>query len=368
MVEPAAHNGLVGGSNPSGPTGAAPAIDPDGVPSRTGSRGLSWRHAIAPAAGLLIAALAIFALGRLSREITLDAVLGAIGATSPATLVLAALLTGVSYLILTGYDWLALAHLGYRLPLATVATASFTSFTISHTLGMTALTGGSVRYRIYTRAGVRPLDIVLIVALCGWTFWLGLVLAAGIGLTIDPGIAASIDVLPKAINRWAGILLLAGAGAYTLLATFYRRELKLFGLKMRLPDWRATAAQILVGFFDLVFAAGALYVLLPEAGLPPFIGVVVIYAVAMIAGALSHAPGGLGVFETVVVLMLPAMPKEDVLAALFMFRVMYTLIPFVIGLALLARTELVALGRRRAAAAGVAISRPGAGGPDPREP
>ena len=354
MVEPAAHNGLVGGSNPSGPTGAAAAAliaDFDacnGAPPA--ARVLTWRRAVPPAVGLLIAALAVYALGRLSHEITLAAVLAAVEATPPATLGLAAVLTVVSYLILTGYDCLALDHLGYRLPLATVATAAFTSFTMSHTLGMTALTGGSVRYRLYTRVGVKPLDVVLIVALCGWTFWLGLVFAAGVGLTIDPGIAATVDVLPKALNRWAGVLLLASASGYAIFAACYRRELRLFGLRMRLPGWRSTAAQLIVGGLDLAAAAGALYVLLPNAGLPPFSGLVVIYAVAMIAGALSHAPGGLGVFETVVLVMLPAMPKEDVLAALFMFRVMYTLIPFVVGLALLGRTELVALSRRRAAA------------------
>ncbi len=352
MVEPAAHNGLVGGSNPSGPTGAAAALiaEFEACDAASAAWSFPWRKAIAPVAGLLIAALAVFALGRLSHEITLDAVLAAMTATAPAALALAAALTALSYLILTGYDWLALEHLGYRLPLSTVATAAFTSFTMSHTLGMTALTGGTVRYRIYTRVGVKPLDVVLIVALCGWTFWLGIVLAAGVGLAVDPGIAATVDVLPKSLNRWAGVLLLAGALSYTIFATFYRREIKLFGLSMRLPDLRSTTAQLVVGGLDLLAAAGALYVLLPNAGLPSFIGVVVIYAVAMIAGALSHAPGGLGVFETVVVVMLPAMPKEDVLAALFLFRVMYTLVPFVIGVAILARTELVALAQRRAAA------------------
>jgi uncharacterized membrane protein YbhN (UPF0104 family) len=353
MVEPAAHNGLVGGSNPSGPTGAASLIadfEPcDAVQS--GSQGFSWRHAIAPAVGLIIAALGVFTLGRLSHEVTLAAVLAAVAAASPATLALAAGLVIVSYLILTGYDWLALDHLGYRLPLATVAMAAFTSFTISHTLGMTALTGGSVRYRLYSRVGVKPLDVVLIVALCGWTFWLGLVFAAGVGLTIDPVIAATIHFLPASIDRWAGPVLLAASTGYIILAACYRRELTLFGLTVRLPGWRSTVAQLVVGALDLVAAAGALYVLLPNAGLPPFSGVVVIYAVAMIAGAMSHAPGGIGVFETVVVVMLPAMPKQDVLAALFMFRVMYTLIPFVVGLALLARSELVALSRRRAGAA-----------------
>ena len=359
MVEPAAHNGLVGGSSPSGPTvvptvaewAAAPRLGDcgaDGEPCVQRRRPAS-RHLIASALGLIVAALAVFALGRLSREITFAAVVAAISATPPATLGLAAALTVVSYLILTGYDWLALDHLGYRLPLVTVATAAFTSFTMSHTLGMTALTGGTVRYRLYTRVGVAPRDIVMIIALCGWTFWLGLVFAAGIGLTLDPSVAAMVDVLPPTLSRWAGPLLLGSAVGYMIIAACFRREFGVFGLRVRLPGWQSTAAQLVVGGLDLTAAAGALYVLLPAASLPSFSGIVVVYAVAMIAGALSHSPGGLGVFEIVVVAMLRHMPREGVIAALFMFRMLYTLIPFVAGLAVLARTELVALSRRRAA-------------------
>lgn len=307
-----------------------------------------WRQLIAPVAGLIVLALAVFALHRISDEVTLAQIVAAMRATPASTLTGAALFVALSYVILTGYDWLALDHLGYRLRFATVANASFTSFTMSHTLGMTVLTGGTVRYRIYTRVGVKPLDVVLIIALCGWTFWLGIIMAAGIGLTIDPTIAAAVDVLPRGVNRFAGLLLLVGAVAYSLFATFYRREIRLFGLALTLPNWRSTLAQIVVGFLDLAAAAAALYLLLPGDDLPPFVGFVVIYAVAMIAGALSHAPGGLGVFETVVVVMLPHLPKDELLAALFLFRVMYTLVPFVVGLVVLAATEIDALRSRRA--------------------
>ena len=306
-----------------------------------------WRQLIGPVAGLLVLTLAIFALRRISHQVTLDQVLAAVHATPTATLIGAGLFTALSYVILIGYDWLALDHLGYRLPFRTIANASFTSFTMSHTLGMTVLTGGTVRYRIYTRAGVRPLDVVLIVALCGWTFWLGIIMAAGIGLTIDPAIAAAVDVLPPAVNRFAGFLLLGGALAYSLFAAFYRRELRLFGLHMTLPDWRSTVAQLVVGALDLAAAAAALYLLLPGEGMPSFFGFAVIYAVAMIAGALSHSPGGLGVFEAVVIVMLPHMPKDEVLAALFLFRVFYTLIPFILGLVLLALIEFEAFRHRR---------------------
>ncbi len=356
MVEPAAHNGLVGGSNPSGPTGGPDELAALIVPIATGdarpaTRLKRWRHVLVTAAGFVIAVLAVTALRRMAHEVTLAHLAAAVAAIPLPTLVLAAALTALSYIILTGYDALALAHLGYRLPFGTIATASFTSFTMSHTLGMTALTGGSVRYRLYTRAGVRPGDVVLIVALCGWTFWLGIVLAAGIGLVIAPGVAAVARFLPPALDRGAGFLLLGGAAGYLLFVSLYRRELRLFGLRMMPPGVRLTLAQLVVGGLDLLAAAAALYVLLPAAGLPSFTIVVIVYAVAMIAGALSHAPGGLGVFETVVVLMLPHVAPGGVLAALLLFRLLYTLLPFVAGALLLVRTELVALRQRRAARA-----------------
>ena len=356
MVEPAAHNGLVGGSNPSGPTGgtadlAALLVPEAACPQAEAPRRLWWRHGLVTAAGVVIALLAVTALRRMAHEVTLAHLLAAVRAIAPIRLAAAAALTALSYVILTGYDWLALGHLGYRLPFRTVATASFASFTMSHTLGLTALTGGSVRFRLYTRAGVRPRDIVLIVALCGWTFWLGIVLAAGAGLTLEPGIDVLRGIVPAALDRGMGLVLLTGAGAYLLLASLYRREISLFGLRMTLPGVRLTLAQLVVGGLDLAAAAAALYVLLPAAGLPSFVVIMVVYAVAMIAGALSHAPGGMGVFETVVLLMLPGVAPGGALAALLLFRLLYTLLPFIAGLVVLARTEVVAFRHRDARAA-----------------
>ncbi len=318
---------------------------------REGAPAPLWRKLIGPVAGLIVLALALVALRGISREVDLADVIDAVHATPTLTLAFAGLFTVLSYIVLTGYDWLALGHLGYRLPFKTVANGSFVSYTMSHTLGLTALTGGTVRYRFYTRAGVKPLDVVLIVALCGWTFWLGVVMLAGIGLVLDPAVASPSDHLPPELNRWLGLLLLAGAGGYSLFASAYRRPIRLWQMEFFLPNGRSTGKQLLLGALDLGFAAAALYILLPAADLPPFPAFLTVYAVAMIVGALSHAPGGLGVFEAVVMVMLPGAAKEDLLAALFLFRLIYTLLPFALGLLLLAITEFEAFRHRRAQAA-----------------
>jgi uncharacterized membrane protein YbhN (UPF0104 family) len=292
-------------------------------------------------------ALASFALWKLSDEVHLADIKHAVHTTSTLALALSAIFTLISYILLTGYDWLAVRHLGYQLSYRLIAMASFTSYTMSHMLGVTVLTGGTVRYRMYTRAGVNAIDVGLIILLCGFTFWLGIVMLAGVGLLVSPDLAGPFAQFASWAERWAGVILLLGAMGYWLIASFWRRPLKAFGHEFYLPNARDTATQLLLGAFDLGFAAAALYVLLPDTGLPGFATFLTVYAVAMIVGAMSHSPGGLGVFEAMTMLMLPGSPKAPVLAALFLFRVIYTLVPFALGLILLGLSEAMAFRDRR---------------------
>lgn len=299
--------------------------------------------------GLVVLGLAIWGIHMIAGQVTMAEVMADIHDTPTHLLVAAAISTAASYVVLVGYDWLATRHLGYRLPLSTLAAASFASFTMSHTLGVTVLTGGTVRYRIYTRAGVKPVDIAMIILLCGWTFWLGIVAVAGLGLVISPDLATPFKSMAPSAERWAGVILLAGTVSYLLLATFWRREFWLRSYRFFIPDGRETVMQIVIGAIDLAFAGGALYLLMPDAGAPDLLTFLTIYAVAMVTGALSHAPGGLGVFEAVFLLLLPDAPKAGVLAALVLFRMIYTYIPFLIGLCVIAWQEWTALGAIRAA-------------------
>ena len=347
MVEQAAHNGSVGGSNPSGPTGGVGREEDKSGVTPTTRRGIGqWLWGIV---GLVVLAMAIWGIERIAGEVTWAEVVADARAMPTHLFVLAGLSAAASYVVLIGYDWLAVRHLGYRLPWRTLAAASFGSFTVSHTLGLTVLTGGTVRYRMYTRAGVKPLDIALIIALCGWTFWLGVVAVAGIGLVVAPDLATPFRGLAPSAERWAGVALLAGAIAYTAFTFVWRRPIRLGTYSFTLPTGRETLLQIGIGAVDLAFAGGALYLLLPDVGVPGLLTVLTIYAVAMVSGALSHAPGGLGVFELIVVALLPEAPKAGVLAALVLFRLIYTYIPFFLGLAVIAWTEIAALKARRGA-------------------
>lgn len=299
--------------------------------------------------GLVVLGLALWGLKMIAGQVTMAEVIADIHATPTHLLVLASLSAAASYVVLVGYDWLATRHLGYKIAWPTLAAASFASFTMSHTLGLTVLTGGTVRYRIYTRVGVRPGDIAMIILLCGWTFWLGIVAVAGLGLVIAPDLATPFKDLAPSAERWAGAILLAGTLSYLALATLWRREFRVFNYRFFIPDGRETVWQIIIGAVDLAFAGGALYLLLPETSSVGFLTFLTVYAVAMVTGALSHSPGGLGVFEGVILLLLPDAPKAGVLAALVMFRMIYTYIPFLLGLGVIAFQEWNAVRLRRRA-------------------
>ncbi len=304
---------------------------------------------IGAALGLVVLGLAIWGIRMIAGQVTMAEVVADIDATPSHLLVAAALSAAASYVVLVGYDWLATRHLGYRLRWPTLAAASFASFTMSHALGVTVLTGGTVRYRIYTRVGVKPVDIAMIILLCGWTFWLGIVAVAGLGLVIAPDLATPFKNMAPSAERWAGGVLLAGTLSYLLLTSLWRREFRLWSYRFFIPDGRETIVQIVIGAVDLAFAGGALYLLLPDVGAPGLLTFLTIYAVAMVVGALSHSPGGLGVFEGVILLLMPEAPKAGVLAALVLFRLIYTYIPFLLGLLVIAWHEWAALRSIRAA-------------------
>jgi uncharacterized membrane protein YbhN (UPF0104 family) len=322
---------------------------------------VAWGQWAGAALGLVVLGLAIWGLSKIADQVTLADVVAEVRATPTHLIVFAVLSAAVSYVVLIGYDWLATRHLGYRIGWPTLAAASFASFTMSHALGVTVLTGGTVRYRIYTRVGVKPVDVAMIILLCGWTFWLGIIVVAGVGLLVSPHLSVPFrSIAPAGFERWTGAALLTGALAYLGLAWVWRRPFRVWRYSFVIPDGRETLAQIFIGAVDLAFAGGALYLLLlPVAGTPDLLTFLTIYAVAMVVGALSHAPGGLGVFELVVVSLMPGADKAGVLAAVALFRLIYTFIPFFLGLLVIGWLEWRALGAVRAARkAGTGPARP----------
>ena len=108
-----------------------------------------------------------------------------------------------------------------------------------------------------------------------------------------------------------------------------------------LPAGPLTLLQIGIGIVDLGFCALAMYMLTPDEPHVGFVVVAVIFVSATLLGFASHSPGGLGVFDAAMLVGLWQMDKEELLAGMLLFRVLYYIAPFVISVILLTLREII---------------------------
>jgi phosphatidylglycerol lysyltransferase len=314
---------------------------------------------------LAVFCLALWALQHNLRDYRARDVLAEIATLPLSAIVLALILTAASYVVLTGYDVLALRHVGRRLPYARVALASFISYGFSHNVGLSLLSAGSVRYRIYSAVGLTAAEIVSVTMICALTFGLGATFAAGLILMAGPAtIAASAADLPPAVARPVGALCLVTVAGYLAWTATRRTPIRLWQWSFKAPSMGLSLSQIGLAVADIAVASTVLYALLSTQADVPFPVFASVYALAIFAGIMSHVPGGVGVFETVMLLLLPGTPADALLASILVYRGVYYLAPLAVGLVLMAAYEAVQHGRRRAAAP-PAPAVPSAGPPQP---
>jgi len=299
---------------------------------------LSW---VAAAVSLAIVATAALTLFRIFSGIEFAKVVAALQAQSSRGLLLACLFVVAGYLALTCYDVFALRMIGRPgVPYRVAALASFTSYTIGHNLGAAIFTTGVVRYRIYSTWGLSVGEISRIALVTALTYWLGTVFMLGLGLTLAPSVASTGDQLPETFNRLIGLAVLAAICGYVLWLCPRPRSVGRWRWRITLPDAAATVLQIGIGSLELTFVALAMYVLLPARPPIDFIDLTVVFVAAMLIGVVSYVPGSLGVMEAAMFIGLPQFRREDLLAALVTFRVMYFVIPLALSALLLGLHEL----------------------------
>jgi uncharacterized membrane protein YbhN (UPF0104 family) len=290
-------------------------------------------------ASLGVFALAGFILAGVISSIKFADVRAAIAATSAEQVLGALVLTALSYLALTGYDALALRQLGLRVRYRIAALASFTSYAFSFNLGFPVVTAAAVRYWIYSRVGVSAVQVANVTVIAGVTFWLGMASVVGVGLIERAGALAGIDKLPAFVNVALGLLICGGVGYYLVWVSLKPRRVRLRGHMFELPGLVPSAGQTVLGVIDLCCAAAALFWLLPPDMSLDFFTFASVYVFACLLGVVSHAPGGIGVFEATMLNALPGQSQESLLASLLLFRVLYYFLPFLFALALLGADE-----------------------------
>jgi phosphatidylglycerol lysyltransferase len=330
-----------------------------GVPHGGGGRHprlAAWWRRISPFIGPALLALALYLLHRELTHSHYRDVVGFLRALPARRLLTALGLTAAGYLTLTCYDLLAVHHLGLSLPYRRIALASFVSYAFSNNVNAT-VSGMPLRVRFYTAWGLSTEDVARLIAFCILAFWVGFATLCGVTFTFFPAALPPSLHLPFGSERPLGAVALAAVGLYLAASAWRRQPLRIRGWEFPFPGPLSAAAQIAVSSLDWTLAGAVLYTLLPRApdlSFPEFFG---LFLLAQLVGLLSHSPGGLGVFDTLIVLLLtPKLPAAAILGALLAFRAIYYFLPLVLASVLLAVSEVA---RRREAVeqAGRALAR-----------
>ncbi len=240
----------------------------------------------------------------------------------------AALFTLLGYGCLTLYDALAVRFAGARVPYPRVALISFMGYAIGHNVGLNTLSGGAIRYRAYSALGLGAKQIATIIAFGSVTFLLGAGLLLGLSLLTPGGHVAigaaraclAVHARRRRAARGGGGV--SGAGMHAARAP----EVVAHGHSgAQAPRGVRAGRRGLRGF--VVCRQRPVCAVAAAGGdeLRDFAGV---YLIAIAAGIISNVPGGIGVFEAVLLLLLPSVPKDGLLGALVAYRAIYYFAPF----------------------------------------
>jgi len=246
-------------------------------------------------------------------------------------ILLGLLFSALTYLSLTGYDTLAFFHLKHPLPYRKIAIASFISYAFGNNIGMTMVSGGTIRYRIYSAWGIAPSDIMQVIGFCSFTFIMGFLAIGGLVLTFAPPTLDDTLSITPVVLRIIGIAALSVLLAYFIWGWKKERTFCIRKLPVRIPTTRIGIGQLLASTGEWVGTAAVLYVLLPSGivSFPEFLGM---FLTAHIMGVASSVPGGIGVLEAAMLLFLGSqIPAPQLIGSILVFRILYYLLPLLVA-------------------------------------
>ncbi len=300
------------------------------------------RH-LPAALGVVLLFGAVFVVQREFRHLNVRDVGHALAAIPRRALWEAAVLSVLSYGLLTFYDKLATIYAGHHVSFARTAFASFCAYALAHNLGFSAVSGAAVRYRLYAHWGLSPVQIGKVVAFSSLTFGLGGMTLGGLILFTEP---SAVPLLGETLPRWllyaAGLAMWAVVGTYVVLASLFP-VIHVRGRLVELPGWRMALAQVGLATADVSLTASIFYVLLPHAHGLSWARFLAVYLGSYAAGLASNVPGGLGVFDTAMLLGLESthLSKPVILGAIAVFRLFYYVVPLFAAGALFAGNEVL---------------------------
>jgi len=314
---------------------AVDVLRPETPGKPAGKLKLSWRTLAIVCLGLLMFGLALTFIRHELKAYSLAKIVESLRTISYGSIGLAIAATLVSFTAISLYDYLALRYTEKKIPLRKTVFASFSAYAISNTIGMSALTGNAVRYRLYSSWGLNALDVAVIAFVTAFFLLISGLSLASFGLLTDKSLFESVFHLPAWVTPVLGIVtgaIVIGGLAFLLTGPETRTVKK---ITIKKPKAGMALIQWAVGIIDWIATAAVLYFLLPHGPEFSFLTFVPIFVAAHYIGAASGLPGGIGVFEAIFLLMVPAGDEVAVAAGLVAYRVVYYLLPLGISVVML---------------------------------
>lgn len=302
-----------------------------------------WKRTLTRAPALVGAALLIASVIVIQRELrtlSYQDIRHSIVAIPDKSLIFAAFATLLSYFILSFYDWLACVHIKMRQSFRRAAFAAFCSYVLSHNLGLAAVSGAAVRFRLYRNWGIPTGGVAHIIAFCSTTYLLGATaLISGIFIW-EPAYIPLLRHLPHITAQFIGASGWLIVFLY-ICVSFRLRQIRVFNVTIDIPRPEIAVMQVLVSAADMTATALIAYVLLPTGGGPGFGTFLSIYVASYTLGLAASVPGGLGVFDGAMLFALSQwLPPSQVLGIILVFRLFYYIVPLVLAGIMFATHEL----------------------------
>ncbi len=302
---------------------------------------MKLRKLIGPVVGIGIFVAALLVLHSALRRYHYHDIIREMHALPRGRVLLALLLTAADYLTLTGYDSLGLRYIRRPLKYGRIALASFVAYAFSHNLGFTLLTGAPIRFRLYSVWGLSAVEVTNVIAFNSLTFFLGLFTVGGVLFLAEPLQIPGLLHLPFGTVRPIGAAFLAVALAYVVWSFWKKEPLRIRGFEFHFPTLPLALMQLVTASVDWLLAGSVFWALLPPGSAITWPAALAIFVLAQISGVVSNIPGGLGVFEAIVIVLLsPEVPPGAVLGSLVAYRATYYLLPLVTAAVLFGAHEI----------------------------
>ncbi len=306
-----------------------------------------WLHrivALLPVAALIGAGWIIHLF---LAEHSYDELTASVDGVAWQAIALALLATVASFLVLTLYDVMAARYADADLKLGRIILGAPIVYAFSSSLGVSMLTSGALRLRLYGSAGGPA--VARMTAFSTVTLWLG-------PMALAPVALAAVGQTETALA--AGFVAAVLIAAYVTASWWWTRPLSAGGANLTAPSPGVALGQLAVSLADWLIAGLVLVALVPGDVAAPGT-VLAAFLIAQTLGLFSHLPGGIGVFEAAMVaLAAPEGGAAALAGPLLVYRAVYYLVPLVVaalslGLAEIWDRRALVAGARRLIAPGL---------------